>query len=105
MAEAFDQAIDVAVDEGIDTVIHTADLFGSQTSSLSAITRCIQTLRKLNEADIPFYGIVENHDRKIDEQWLNLIRETGTAERLSREPTMVGGDVAVCGINSVTKPS
>ena len=41
----------------------------------------------------------------MDEQWLDLIRETGTAERLSREPTMFGGDVAVYGIDSVTKPS
>ena len=105
MAEAFDQAIEVAVDENVDAVIHTGDLFDSRTPSLPEVTRCIQTLRKLDEVDIPFYGIVGNHDRKMDEQWLDLIRETGTAQRLSREPTMVGGDVAVYGIDSVTKPS
>lgn len=105
MAKAFDQAIEIAVDKNVDAVIHTGDLFDSRTPSLPEVTRCIQTLRKLDEADIPFYGIVGNHDRKMDEQWLDLIRETGTAERLSREPTMVGGDVAVYGIDSVTKPS
>ncbi|MBB6647860.1 DNA repair exonuclease [Halobellus ruber] len=105
MAEAFDRAIDVAVDENVDAVIHTGDLFDSRTPSLPEVTRCIQTLRKLEEADIPFYGIVGNHDSKMDEQWLDLIHETGTAERLSREPTIVGGDVAVYGIDSVTKPS
>jgi DNA repair exonuclease SbcCD nuclease subunit len=105
MAAAFDQAIDVAVDENVDAVIHTGDLFDSRTPSLPEVTRCIQTLRKLDEANIPFYGIVGNHDRKMDEQWLDLIRETGTAERLSKEPTMIGGDVAVYGIDSVTKPS
>ncbi len=105
MAKAFDQAIDIAVDEGVDAVIHTGDLFDSRTPSLPEVTRCIQTLRKLEKANIPFYGIVGNHDRKMDEQWLDLIRETGTAERLSHEPTMIGGDVAVYGIDSVTKPS
>lgn len=105
MAEAFDQAIEIAVDENVDAVIHTGDLFDSRTPSLPEVTRCIQTLRKLEEADVPFYGIVGNHDRKMDEQWLDLIHETGTAERLSREPTMIGGDVAIYGIDSVTKPS
>ncbi|NLV15553.1 DNA repair exonuclease [Haloarcula argentinensis] len=105
MAKAFDQAIDIAVNENVDGVIHTGDLFDSRTPSLPEVTHCIQTLRKLDKADIPFYGIVGNHDRKMDEQWLDLIRETGTAERLSREPTMVGGNVAIYGIDSVTKPS
>ena len=105
MAAASEQAIDVAVDEDVDAVIHTGDLFDSRTPSLPEVTRCIQSLRKLEAADIPFYGIVGNHDRKMDEQWLDLIRETGTAERLTREPTMVGGDVAIYGIDSVTKPS
>lgn len=105
MAEAFDQAINIAVDENVDAVIHTGDLFDSRTPSLPEVTRCIQTLRKLDEAGIPFYGVVGNHDRKMDEQWLDLIQETGTAERLSQEPTMVGGNVAAYGIDSVTKPS
>jgi DNA repair exonuclease SbcCD nuclease subunit len=105
MAEAFEQAIDIAINENVDAVIHTGDLFDSRTPSLPEVTRCIRILRKLEEAEIPFYGIVGNHDRKMDEQWLDLIRETGVAQRLSREPTMVGGDVAVYGIDSVTKPS
>jgi DNA repair exonuclease SbcCD nuclease subunit len=104
MAEAFEQAVDIAVDENVDAVIHTGDLFDSRTPSLPEVTLCIRILRKLEEADIPFYGIVGNHDRKMDEQWLDLIRETGVAQRFSKEPTMVGGDVAVYGIDSVTKP-
>ncbi len=105
MAEAFEQAIDIAVGENVDAVIHTGDLFDSRTPSLPEVTRCIRILRKLEGADIPFYGIVGNHDRKMDEQWLDLIRETGVAKRLSKEPTMVGDDVAVYGIDSVTKPA
>ncbi|UPM44247.1 DNA repair exonuclease [Halocatena salina] len=104
MAAAFEQSIDIAVNEGVDAVIHTGDLFDSRMPSLPEVTRCVQTLRKLEEANIPFYGIVGNHDRKMDEQWLDLIHETGTAHRLSRTPTMVD-DVALYGIDAVTSPS
>jgi DNA repair exonuclease SbcCD nuclease subunit len=41
----------------------------------------------------------------MDAQWLDLIRETGTAERLDRTPTLVNDDVALYGIDAVTKPA
>jgi len=102
---AFDAAIKIALDEDVDSVIHTGDLFHRRTPSLPVVTACIQILRKLAEKDIPFYGIVGNHDRKMDQQWLDLIQETGTAERLSKTPKMVNGDVAIYGIDAVTKPA
>ncbi|WP_136687491.1 DNA repair exonuclease [Halorhabdus amylolytica] len=102
---AFEGAIDRALEEDVDAVIHTGDLFHRRTPSLPIVTDCIEILRKLADADIPFYGIVGNHDRKMDQQWLDLIRETGTAERLDQTPTMVNGDVALYGIDAVTSPA
>ena len=102
---AFDAAIDRALDENVDAVIHTGDLFHRRTPSLPIVTDCIEILRKLANEDIPFYGIVGNHDRKMDQQWLDLIRETGTAKRLDQTPTMVNDDVALYGIDAVTKPA
>ena len=102
---AFDAAIDRALDENVDAVIHTGDLFHRRTPSLPIVTDCIEILRKLADEDIPFYGIVGNHDRKMDQQWLDLIRETGTAKRLDQTPTMVNDDVALYGIDAVTKPA
>ena len=102
---AFDAAIDRALDEDVDAVIHTGDLFHRRTPSLPIVTDCIEILRKLADEDIPFYGIVGNHDRKMDQQWLDLIRETGTAKRLDQTPTMVNDDVAIYGIDAVTKPA
>ncbi len=102
---AFDAAIDRALDESVDGVIHTGDLFHRRTPSLPIVTDCIEILRKLADEDIPFYGIVGNHDRKMDQQWLDLIRETGTAKRLDQTPTMVNDDVALYGIDAVTKPA
>lgn len=102
---AFEAAIDCALEENVDAVIHTGDLFHRRTPSLPIVTDCIEILRKLADEDIPFYGIVGNHDRKMDQQWLDLIRETGTAERLDQTPTMVNDDVALYGIDAVTKPA
>lgn len=102
---AFEAAIDRALEEDVDAVIHTGDLFHRRTPSLPIVTDCIEILRKLADEDIPFYGIVGNHDRKMDQQWLDLIRETGTAERLDQTPTMVNDDVALYGIDAVTKPA
>lgn len=102
---AFEAAVDRAIEEKVDAVIHTGDLFHRRTPSLPIVTDSITILRKLEDEDIPFYGIVGNHDRKMDEQWLDLIRETGTAERLDKSPTMVNGEVAVYGIDAVTKPA
>jgi DNA repair exonuclease SbcCD nuclease subunit len=102
---AFEAAIDRALEENVDAVIHTGDLFHRRTPSLPTVTDCITILRKLADADIPFYGIVGNHDRKMDQQWLDLIRETGTAQRLDQTPTMVNDEVALYGIDAVTKPA
>lgn len=103
--QAFERAIERALEEDVDAVIHTGDLFHRRTPSLPIVTDCIEILRKLANEDIPFYGIVGNHDRKMDQQWLDLIRETGTAERLDRTPTMVNDDVALYGIDAITKPA
>ncbi len=102
-ADAFEQAIRLAVEHDVDAVIHTGDLFDDPVPSLPTVMRCADVLKPLEEHGIPFYGIVGNHERKNDEQWLDLLRRTNTASRLSREPTMVG-DVALYGIDAV-RPS
>jgi DNA repair exonuclease SbcCD nuclease subunit len=48
---------------------------------------------------------VGNHERKMDAQYLDLINKTGTAERLDRTPTVINDEVAVYGIDAVTKPA
>lgn len=104
-AEAFEQAIDIAINEGVDAVLQTGDLFHSRDPRLPDLNRCIEILEPLREADIPFLGIVGNHERKMDDQYLDLIRKTGTAERLDTLPYTVNDEVAVYGIDAVTKPA
>jgi len=104
-SDAFEQAIQYAIDEDVDAVIHTGDLFDSRNPSLPDLNTCIDILGQLREADIPFYGIVGNHERKMDAQYLDLIRKTDTATRLDKSPTMINDEVAVYGIDAVTNPA
>jgi len=102
-AKAFERAIDVAVERDVDAVIHTGDLFDDPVPSLQTVMRAADALEPLEERDIPFYGIVGNHERKNDEQWLDLLRRTSAATRLDKQPRLVG-DVALYGIDAV-RPS
>lgn len=103
-ADAFEQAIEYAAEEDVDAVIHTGDLFDTRDPRLPDLNRCIDILQLLREADIPFYGIVGNHERKMDDQYLDLINKTETAERLDASPRVINDEVAVYGIDAVTKP-
>lgn len=104
-AAAFEEAIEYGIEEDVHAVVHTGDLFDSRDPRLPDLNQCIDILRRLADAGIPFYGIVGNHERKMDDQYLDLINRTGTAERLDRSPTLVNGEVAIYGIDAVTKPA
>jgi DNA repair exonuclease SbcCD nuclease subunit len=104
-ADAFEQAIEYAIEQDVDAVIHTGDLFDSRDPSLPDLNRCIDILQRLDAAGIPFYGIVGNHERKMDDQYLDLIEKMGAAERLTKRPTVVSDEVALYGIDAVTKPA
>jgi DNA repair exonuclease SbcCD nuclease subunit len=104
-ADAFEQAIEYAIEQDVHAVIHTGDLFDSRDPSLPDLNRCIDILQPLDSAGIPFYGIVGNHERKMDDQYLDLIEKTDAAERLTKRPTQVTDEVTLYGIDAVTKPA
>ncbi|WP_049995987.1 metallophosphoesterase family protein [Halococcus sediminicola] len=106
--DAFAAAVERAVERDVDAIIHTGDLFHRRTPPLPQVNQCIGVLRRAHDAGIPFLGIVGNHDRKMDDQWLDLMAHTGTASRLDSSPTMIGeGDeaVALYGIDAVPSPA
>src|SRR6056297_298974 len=101
-ASAFETAVDIAVEEEVDAVVHTGDLFDSRSPPLAELKRCIDIINELDDAGIPFRAIVGNHDRKRNDQWLDIVEETGTAERLGKEPAVIG-NVALYGIDSLRR--
>ena len=60
--EVFDKIIDKIIEEKVDFVIHSGDLFDSARPSPSALLAFQKGLLKLKGAGIPIYAIAGNHD-------------------------------------------
>ena len=60
--EVFDKIIDRIIEEKVDFVIHSGDLFDSARPSPSALLAFQKGLLKLKGAGIPMYAIAGNHD-------------------------------------------
>lgn len=100
--KAFETVIKDAVDMQVDAVVHAGDFFDSRNPTLEDLLDTMNVLSRLRIANIPFFGIVGNHESKQSTQWLDLFEEMGLAIRLGKKPQMVG-DVAIYGIDSVPK--
>lgn len=109
---AFDQAVDIALGEHpeydtdpVDAVIHTGDLFDDTDPSIDDVYDCHEVLQRLSDADIPFYTIVGNHERKMNTQFVDLYERSEVATRLDKTPTPVNDEVALYGIDAVRSRS
>ncbi|MFC6826286.1 DNA double-strand break repair protein Mre11 [Halopelagius fulvigenes] len=98
--DAFEQVVEDAVSEGVDAVVHAGDLFHDRRPELRDLLGTLSALRRLDEADVPFLAIVGNHESTRGGQWLDLFENLGLAERLGREPRVVG-DTAFYGLDHV----
>lgn len=109
-ADAFDASIDIAIEEEVDAVIHTGDLFDDPSPDVPTVNRCLDTVSRLVEVDIPFLAIVGNHERKRDEQWMDIIKRFGNTTRLSPSPTRISdkdgsNPVDLYGFDAVRSPA
>ncbi|AAM04584.1 TPA: exonuclease SbcCD subunit D [Methanosarcina acetivorans] len=100
--KAFETVIQDAVDMQVDAVVHAGDLFDSRNPTLEDLLETMNILSRLKAVDIPFFGIVGNHESKQNTQWLDLFEEMGLAERLGKTPKLVG-NTTIYGIDSVPK--
>lgn len=60
--EAFEQAVDKAIEERVDVLIHSGDLFDSPTPPVKALYVFKNALKKINEK-MKFYCVLGDHDR------------------------------------------
>ncbi|TCK05263.1 metallophosphoesterase family protein [Phorcysia thermohydrogeniphila] len=62
---AFERAIDICIEEGVDIILHTGDLFETYQPDMVTLSRCIRTLQKVKAHGIEFIAITGNHDRAL----------------------------------------
>jgi len=99
---AFERVVADAIEAEVDAVVHAGDLFQDRQPALTDVMGALSVLRRLDDAGIPFYGVVGNHESKRDSQWLDLFERLGVATRLDAEPVLVG-DVALYGLDFVPR--
>lgn len=59
---AFEEAIDKALEERVDFIIHSGDLFETPRPPTEALLKVLKALRKLRERGVVFYSIPGSHD-------------------------------------------
>ena len=97
---AFDAVVDDAIEADVDAVVHAGDLFHDRRPELQDLMAVLSTLRRLDDAGIPFLAVVGNHEATRTGEWLDLFQETGLATRLGADPVTVG-DTAFYGLDWV----
>jgi exonuclease SbcD len=100
--DAFQQVADDAVSDDVDAVVHAGDLFHDRRPTLPDIMGAMSVLRTLDDAAIPFFAVVGNHESKRDAQWLDLFETMGLATRLGPDPVTLD-DVAFYGLDFVAR--
>lgn len=72
--DAFRRAIDLAIAERVECVLHSGDVFDSVRPTNRAVSFAMEEVRRLGEAGIPFVAIAGNHEAP-------KLRETGSVLR------------------------
>ena len=62
---AFTQAIERIIEEQVDIVVHSGDLFESSQPDINSLSVVINSLKLLKDKGIPFVAIMGNHDRVL----------------------------------------
>ena len=99
--EVFDKVIDKIIEEKVDFVIHSGDLFETARPSPMALLTFQKGLLKLKGAGIPMYAIAGNHDvvmRKGSIPPHVIFKKMGLKVISTINPTYMHGDIFIAGL-------
>lgn len=106
--DAFREAMEVAVKERVDFIVHSGDLFDTWSPSNRALTEFKNTALKMKEAGIPMYLIMGDHDRPkrtdypaariFDFLGIKLMGQDGVETEVFRKD---GEEVLIAGISNL----
>ncbi|WP_458454481.1 metallophosphoesterase family protein [Methanobrevibacter sp.] len=99
--EVFEKVIDKIIEENVDFVIHSGDLFETARPSPLALLTFQKGLLKLKGAGIPMYAIAGNHDvvmRKGSIPPQVIFKKSGLKVISNINPTYMHGDVFIAGL-------
>jgi DNA repair exonuclease SbcCD nuclease subunit len=74
---AFEEAIDNCIENNVDIVIQTGDLFDVGRPAVSDIVFAIEQLARLKEKGIPFFTVPGSHDVYLNETPISILEKLG----------------------------
>ena len=99
--EVFDKVIDRIIEENVDFVIHSGDLFETARPSPMALLTFQKGLLKLKGVGIPIYAIAGNHDvvmRKGSIPPQVIFKKMGLKVISNINPSYMHGDIFIAGL-------
>ena len=99
--EVFEKVIDKIIEEKVDFVIHSGDLFETARPSPMALLTFQKGLLKLKGAGIPMYAIAGNHDvvmRKGSIPPQVIFKKLGLKVISNINPSYMHGDIFIAGL-------
>ena len=76
--ESFRRAIDTSIEEGVEFILFTGDLFDSAFPSIEILKETFNEFRKLKEAGIKSYVIAGSHDYSVSgKTFLEVLEKSG----------------------------
>jgi DNA repair exonuclease SbcCD nuclease subunit len=99
--EALDEALDAAISEHVNCVVHAGDIFDSPRPGGRPMLRLLEGLKRLKERNIGFYFTLGNHDiARLRQQPVALLYErVGLARYVERDPPIVHEGLVLLGFH------
>jgi len=87
--KAFERAIDIIIEEKVDFVITSGDLFDVSNPRVDVVDLSVRELKKLKDNGIPVYGIMGSHDfSPSDKSMIRPLITAGLFTDVSKGETM-----------------
>ncbi len=80
---SFKQVVDYAIENNIDFVLHTGDLFDKARPSVKTLIFAVKQLERLKEKNIPVFLVPGSHDVGVGETIISLFDELNLIKDLS----------------------
>jgi DNA repair exonuclease SbcCD nuclease subunit len=88
---AFKNAVDKIIEEKVDFVVHSGDLFDRGRPPLKTFLFCLDQLKRLKKANIPVFIVAGSHDIGSEGTQISIFEEVDLIKNVS--PISLSGDV------------
>jgi hypothetical protein len=103
--DAFTQAVDIAVDRGVDAVVQTGRLFQSGSPDHETVSGLQTQLARLRDEGVPFYLACGPKELEVRSTVLRSLTTSGLLTPVGGEAVEVGDGVTLVGVDADAEPA